>query len=604
MYPRRRCLFGGRAVLGLFLVAIAVPASAIPVARDGSPLVPIVIPDSPDPPERTAAEELALYLGSVVGSPFEILPESAPEALGAAIHVGPTAFARSVFPDLGELGPEEWRIRTEEGNLVIVGGRPRGTLYAVSRFLEEVVGIRWWTPRDETVPGRPGLRSGPLDLRGAPAFAYRDLFGLDGPPVFRLHLRLNGSDTRLDTAWGGRIAYGMHGVHSFEILLPPDEFFPMHPEYFSFRGGFRTAERSQLCMTHEGIDGVLADRILKIAREARSRARDRGEPLPELFDLSPNDWDGRCQCDRCRRAAETHGGESGPLLDLVNRVAALVRREEPDLRLTTLAYTWTSSPPTSPVPGPGVIVRWSGYGIRDPIRPLSDPGNDRSRNWLEEWAELAPDLWVWDYGITYHDRFGLPLPNLRTFGPDLRAYRDFGVDGLYVQFDFPLGGEMHDLKVWVLAKLLEDPDRDPGGLIREFTNGFYGPAGRRIRSYLRLTERAADRTGTRLTADAVPLDYGWLDDEFLSRATSLFDKAEKSVRHDPVLTQRVRWARTALDWAVLRFGTPEHFDRASVISRLRRSWEEQAILRLTPPKREVVLERIRDVFPEERKSGP
>ncbi len=462
--------------------ALGAPALAIPIAKEGAPLVPIVVPDECAPEERNAAAELALYLGSAVGSAFRVIPESDPGARGAAIHVGPTAFAKSLGADPARLAPEEWRIRTAEGRLVLAGGRPRGTLYAVSRFLEDEVGVRWWTPSEESVPGRPGLRTGPLDEAGSPVFAYRDFHGLDGPPIFRLHLRLNGSETGLAPEWGGHIAFGMQGVHTFDVLVPPDRFFDSHPEFFAERSGFRVADRSQLCLTEESLAPFLAERVLEIAREARIRAERVGHPPPVLYDVSPNDWGGACECARCRAAVERTGSEAGPLLELVNRVAALVRREDPEIRVTTLAYTWTFDPPRETRAGEGVVVRVAGYGVRDQIRPASDPGNARYRGALERWAALAPGFWVWDYALSFHDRFALPFPNLRTFGPDLRTYRDLGVSGLFVQFDPGLGGELHDLKVWVLAKLAEDPDRDSNALVREFLRGYYGPAARHLRN--------------------------------------------------------------------------------------------------------------------------
>jgi hypothetical protein len=235
--------------------------------------------------------------------------------------------------------------------------------------------------------------------------------------------------------------------------------------------------------------------------------------------------------------------------------------------------------------------------VRDQIHPAEDPANARYREALEGWARIAPDLWVWDYAVSFHDHYALPLPNLRTFAPDLRAYRDLGVDGLFVQFDFPLGGELHDLKVWVLAKLAEDPERDPAALVREFTNGFYGPAGRHVRRYLRLMEAAADEAGARIAADAEPEDFRWLDDETLGRAAEIFDKAERAARHDAVAVRRVREARAALDWAILRFASEGAFDRRAVAARLRTTWTGLAERRLAPGPRRPVLERIDEVLP-------
>jgi hypothetical protein len=59
---------------------------------------------------------------------------------------------------------------------VLVGGRPRGTLYAVYRFLEDQIGVRWWNAYEEHVPQRPTLHVSFLDRQGEPKFRYRDIY--------------------------------------------------------------------------------------------------------------------------------------------------------------------------------------------------------------------------------------------------------------------------------------------------------------------------------------------------------------------------------------------------------------------------------------------
>lgn len=561
-------------------VLAAAPHLAIPIAKDGNAVVPIVLPEEATAAEEAAARELAHLLFRSTGAPFRTLRETDPESAGPAIHVGPTAFARARGGDPSALAAEEWIVRTDEGRLVLAGGRPRGTLYAVYRFLEDVVGVRWWTPFEETIPGRPDLRTGPLDRRGKPAFAHRDFFGLDGEPIFHARLRLNGESSGLGPELGERISFGMHGVHTYDLLVPPERDFDLHPEWFSERAGLRWGTRSQLCATNPDLPEVLGARLLEIVRRSRERARARGDVEPTLFDLSPNDWGGRCECAACAEVASAEGSEAGALLALVNRVATIVRADVPDVRLTTLAYTWYLDPPASVRPDPGVIVRVSGYGKRDQAKGVLDPANARYRKAVEGWAKIAPAMWIWDYGTTFHDRFGLPFANVRHFGEDLRWYRSLGVEGLFVQHDFPIGADMHDLKVWVQAKLLEDPDRNDESLVAEFTRGYYGAASRYVRKYIKLVAEVSDAEGGFLPADADPEEFLYFTPEFLAEASALFDRAERSVRRDPVVSRRVRHARLALDWAVLEYG-PRPVPKR-VVDRVRRTWREQVDLRVPP----------------------
>jgi hypothetical protein len=71
------------------------------------------------------------------------------------------------------MGGEEWRISINESRLILTGGRPRGTLYAVYRFLEDVLGVRWWSPWETYVPRQRDLCIATCELHGQPRFEAR-----------------------------------------------------------------------------------------------------------------------------------------------------------------------------------------------------------------------------------------------------------------------------------------------------------------------------------------------------------------------------------------------------------------------------------------------
>ncbi|MEI6503604.1 MAG: alpha-glucuronidase family glycosyl hydrolase, partial [Armatimonadota bacterium] len=128
--PALWCLF----CLALW-VACTLPAAAFTLAEAGKAQAVIVLPEKPTPAEKTAATELASYLGKITGAAFR--PLSADQAAGRPrILVGPSAAARKILSDavVDGLGSEEFVIRTVGRDLLLVGGRPRGTLYAVYSF--------------------------------------------------------------------------------------------------------------------------------------------------------------------------------------------------------------------------------------------------------------------------------------------------------------------------------------------------------------------------------------------------------------------------------------------------------------------------------------
>jgi hypothetical protein len=64
-------------------------------------------------------------------------------------------------------------LRSRGPTLVIVCGRPCGTLYGVYSFLEDLLGCRWFTPCVARVPKRERLTLGPLDRTFLPRLEYR-----------------------------------------------------------------------------------------------------------------------------------------------------------------------------------------------------------------------------------------------------------------------------------------------------------------------------------------------------------------------------------------------------------------------------------------------
>src|SRR5437899_721131 len=116
-------------------------AAAMQIAEQGKPKCVIVIADDATPAEQTAAKELAEYLKKSTGAAFDTNAEKDSSAEQPQILVGLSTRAKSIASDVDfdALGSEGIVIKTDEKHLVLAGGRPRGTLDAVTTFLEDKV---------------------------------------------------------------------------------------------------------------------------------------------------------------------------------------------------------------------------------------------------------------------------------------------------------------------------------------------------------------------------------------------------------------------------------------------------------------------------------
>lgn len=225
--------------MALFFLAIAVQAAnaqSLSLAKNQQTSYVIALAADAIPAEKTAAEQLQKYLQQVTGAAFPIQPETQVNADAPQILVGAGTRVRSLLPaqDWSTLGQDGIVIKTIGKNLILTGGRPRGSLYAVFQFLEDEVGCRWWTPIASTIPNRSTLDVRPQNLIYISPFNYRESFttSVQSDPVFATVLRQNGHHQKQGKEWGGH--YEILGwAHTFGQLLPVEKYFEQHPEWYS-----------------------------------------------------------------------------------------------------------------------------------------------------------------------------------------------------------------------------------------------------------------------------------------------------------------------------------------------------------------------------------
>ena len=591
-------------VMGLAVaLKLAAPAKALTLAEAGKSTATIVRAAGATASEQMAANELAEYLRQITGAAFPVQPEGKAPAEGSRVFVGPTAFARSQGLAADKLGSEEWIIRTVGNDLVIIGGQPRGTIYGAYHFLEDVLGVHWWNPFEESVPQHKTLQIGALDLRGKPAIQYRDiymLYGQDGGR-FAARNRLNREgDARLAAQYGGSRDYGPpYHVHTFNLYFPPKEFFSPHPEWYSLLDGKRVAEGSQLCLTQPELRQAFLTKLLHYIDTSRAAAKAAGAPPPLVFSVSQNDCLNPCQCANCQAIAKTEESECGPLLDFVNYLAEGIKDRCPEVYIDTLAYQYTQKAPKTIRPRDNVIVRLCDTES-DPTQPITASVNTAFQEHLSRWARIAKNLRVWDYAVTYANPVGMPMPTAQTYGPDYRFYAEHHVEGVFTELEFEILADMRDFKVWLMMKQLEDPFAEYAKLVQIFTDGFYGPGGKPVRQYLTDLEKEAVARRTHSDWNSTPLSLTYLNLNFINQAQRLFEQAEQAAGRDATLLRRLRHARLPLDRATLAvyprltsawlaLGKPAGQappDRTATAQRALDTWLAQAKLRLPESARE------------------
>lgn len=534
-------------LLMLTSTAVLAEESGLALTVNGASQFAIVRPADASPSQIYAAEELQRFAKEMTGAELPVIADDQPLP-AKAILLGVTRHTQAVLgetPDLAELGDDGFRIVTRVPHVLVIGSPVRGTLYGVYELLEKYGGCRWYAKHCSSIPKLDSWTLPQVDETQVPAFAMREPFWwgmFDGD--FAARCKVNGNRPDLKEKHGGKIRFGGGlFVHTFYPLMPPSEFFAEHPEYYSEVDGKRTTERAQLCLTNPDVVRILTERVL---------ARIRQDPEAKLFSVSQNDWGGWCQCKKCREIDEREGSPSGTMIHFVNQVAEAVEKEFPDVWIETLAYQYTRHPPKTLKPRHNVVPRLCTIEC-DFSAPLNVSTYEQNRKFVEDiegWSAITDKLYVWDY-TTNFGHYVSPHPNFGCLQGNAQFFRDNHVVGLFEQGAYQAPhAEFAELRAWILAKLLWDPDQDVEPLYRDFFEGYYGPAAKPIRQYFDELQ-ALVKPDENVLRIWFPPTTSYYTDAFFERAAKLWAEAEALVKDDPALSYNVRMSALPVVYARL-----------------------------------------------------
>ena len=547
-----------RFLLGLAMaVAMVAECAALDIAVKGkAPEYTIVIAKDAHPAFKSAAKEFADFVEQITGVRLPQADDSAPLP-AKAVLIGPTKYSRQVLGDkyiLDSMDEDSFLLKAV-GPHVVVLGKKRGGQYGVYELLEKFGGCRWYASWHSVIP-KADKFSVPNDLDDfqKPAFFMREPFWHD---MFRtmqaIRNKCNGNAMKLKEEHGGKVKFGgVQFVHTFGPLVPQSKYWDTHPEYYSLINGKRVNQRTQLCLSNPDVLKIVTEGVLGWIRHDKGKAKSNGDSVSTIFSVSQNDWHNACQCDNCKALKEKYGTESGVVLWFVNQVAEAVEKEFPDVLIDTLAYQYTREPPKNIKPRHNVVPRLCTIELdfAHDIYTSNCNENIKFRKDLETWSAISKQLYIWDYVTDFAHYLG-PYPNFYALQGNVKAFRDNHVIGLMEQGAYQaFHADFAELKGWVLAKLLWNPDLDINLLLDDFMNGYYGKAAPFVRQYFNeLHERVKDPNLKLGTFQS--MDNKYLTDEFLVHAQDLWEKAIDAVKDDSAYLYNVKKGAMTVYYAQL-----------------------------------------------------
>lgn len=465
--------------------AYAENKNEIILAENSSTQYRIVISANAAEVEKNAARELAEYLEKISSAKFEVVTDEISSS-EKEIVVGVTNRDKEISIDRSEYEQDGVRILTVGSKLFLTGGKERGAIYAVYTFLEDWLGCRWFTEELTVVPETERIAISPIDYSFIPPLKLRQTYWLFSTKYadFCVKHKLHSYMAYINEDWGGSPSeYCVNTVHSLQWIITRD-MFTEHPEYFGCDDKGNRSMNRQPCLSNEDVFNL----TVKFAKNFFSQYN-------TIFSVSQNDGMSFCQCDKCKAFNKAHGNtDSASMIDFVNRVAAAVREDYPDARFETLAYQDSLTPPKNLSIADGVVIRMcpiNGCVLHD-FGDLSCRENRKFSKALEGWAKLTDSIYMWNYSTDFQYYYAT-FPNITTLQKRYQYFRDNNVIAV---FDNGCGedmvaGEFHDLKTYLVLKLLWDPDTDIERHISEFCEAYYGEAGQDVVEFINKFEKYA-----------------------------------------------------------------------------------------------------------------
>ena len=415
---------------------------------------------------RNSANELVEYLEKATG--FHMEEKASDHEIVIGVTDRDTDAVRAAR-DAVEL--DGYTMLMDGGRLYITGSCDRGTMYGVYDFLEEFVGVRFFAA-DTTVIIEQESAQIPADYHKLhnPAFDLRDTYWYDMryKQDFANHSKDNSfydSSTPVPDIGGG-VGYAGRFVHTFSLLT----------------GGTSHTGNVQPCLTDEEVYQTVLSNV---------RAWLDENPEATIISVSQNDSDagvGGCQCENCKAINDAEGSEMGSLLTFVNRIANDIKDDYPGVYVDTLAYRYTRTPPKNIRPAENVIIRLCSIECCF-THALSEACiyNTSFRKDIEAWSAICDNLYIWDYTYNAETYFTF-FPNFDVLCDNVKFYKEHNVKGVFLEGQqVSVSGEFAELRSYLLAKLLWDPDMTEDEYyahMDEFLQYYYGPGWVKIKEYM------------------------------------------------------------------------------------------------------------------------
>lgn len=501
------------------------------IVENGESDFVIVTADGADECIMTAVTELQTYIKKISGAELKHITESEFDG-EKAIVLGETELESEITEiDRSQIKEDGFVLYSDGNFLLIAGEDSRGTLYGVYTFLEEYLGVRWFTPTLEVVPeSKDVVIDAAIDRLVEPSFAIRrnDCAGTND--AHRARTKMNVSFHYEVPEFGGAHTWVLWDVTLDKLV--PDALFAEHPEYFAMNpDGTRTTDH--VCLSHP--------EVLEIAVENGRKAILECERDSKYIHIGQKDNTNYCHCEKCEEINGRYGSVCSTTILFTNAFADALDDEFPDMTFTFYAYNETDKPPTdlSLRCNPNVVPVLCGLHKACRSHPITEcgaiDGNENFENLFMEnepsvaedhvnWTKIADRTYIYDYTINFLNVAQF-FSNFETMQSTMKYMHDIGITGYVYNCGDGHFAAFNELRNYLLCKLQWDVNADVEYHMNDFLKAYYGEEAAPYIKEIIDTQTAQ----VKATAHAFDFDWhyqsGFYPFYTVNKLNSLWDKA-------------------------------------------------------------------------------
>lgn len=446
------------------------------LVRDGDLLGEIFVAEDCDTEELLAAQKLASWIGKICGSEnVGVRIETAvSDENQRGIFVGKTLASERENIRAPKKGIESYAIIPRGDSVYLVGETPVATRHAVAKFLTRNFGVEFVFPGEDGAEWTPQrfVKFPKGTFSYVPAWTWRSI-GVNG---------------EANNEWAKNLGFGVRPQfsHNLHRIFTP-EVYSQYPQLAPQCFGKTLARRKGGHAPQPNLANPLAEEISLAAAKTYFSEN----PDATMFSLGINDcssWDESADAGKIYGNAPFRWIRGRPnradyFWGHVNRVAHAIAKESvlSDKKIAAIAYLDCLDAPTFPLAKNVLPVICS-----DRANWAFPQFEAEEKALMTRWAKSGVETWgIYDY--YYGNPFFFPRIFFKAQAESLKFAYENGARLFYAEIFPQIPWDAP--KIWLLAKLLENPSVVPAAELENFYALAYGKAAEPMRKFFELFEK-------------------------------------------------------------------------------------------------------------------